>query len=117
MSTPVVIRLPGATSAWERDAGIDDIARVAEAADGAEFYRYDGMVLDPCAVQPHAPIWIGGRTIRSLRRATTLADGGIPFGPSSAELSRMLAAVDLPDYCQQLAALRALADGIEGVQR
>jgi hypothetical protein len=102
---------------------------------------------------------VGGRTLRSLRRGVTLADGWIPFALSADELRRMLAAVDLPPdfdvvlscgpldptgaaddvlrrltalgdlgatsatcaiaadsaahYCDQLAALRALADEIE----
>jgi probable F420-dependent oxidoreductase len=44
-----------------------------------EFYSFSGMVVDPCAVQDRVPIWIGGRTLRSLRRAATLADGWAPF--------------------------------------
>src|SRR5205807_10250917 len=30
---------------------------------------YESVVVDPCAVQDRMPIWIGGRTARSLRRA------------------------------------------------
>ena len=44
------------------------------------YYAFDGMVVDPCAVQPHVPFWIGGRTARSLRRAVELAEGWCPFG-------------------------------------
>ena len=40
-----------------------------------EFYSFGGLTVDPCALQPHMPFWIGGRTKRSLRRAVTLADG------------------------------------------
>jgi probable F420-dependent oxidoreductase len=47
-----------------------------------EFYSFGGMVVDPCAVQDRVPIWIGGRTLRSLRRAATLADGWAPFNVS-----------------------------------
>ncbi len=47
-----------------------------------EFYSFSGMVVDPCAVQNPVPIWIGGRTLRSLRRAATLADGWAPFNVS-----------------------------------
>src|SRR6476620_7290593 len=32
-------------------------------------YEYEGFVVDPCAGQPRVPIWVGGRTARSLRRA------------------------------------------------
>ncbi len=60
------------------------------------FYRYGGVVVEPCAIQPQVPIWVGGRTVRSLRRAVRLADGWMPFGLSVAELSAMLAGVDAP---------------------
>lgn len=60
------------------------------------YYAYDDVVLDPCAVQPHVPIWVGGRTRRSLRRAVALADGWIPFGLKTTELAAMLATVDVP---------------------
>jgi hypothetical protein len=52
--------------------------------------------MDPCAAQERVPMWVGGRTLRSLRRAVTLADGWIPFGLSTKDITRMLAAVELP---------------------
>ena len=42
-------------------------------------YDFDGFVVDPTAVQERVPIWIGGRTARSLRRAVELGDGWAPF--------------------------------------
>ena len=54
-------------------------------------YSFDGFVVDPCSVQTDVPIWIGGRTARSLRRAVELADGWAPFGLTLAELGPMLA--------------------------
>ena len=59
---------------------------VPEPAYHGEFYSFSGMVVDPCAVQDQVPIWIGGRTLRSLRRAVTLADGWAPFNVSLAEV-------------------------------
>lgn len=53
-----------------------------EPAYHGQFYSFDGVVVDPCAVQSHVPIWFGGRTVRSLRRAATLADGWAPFNVS-----------------------------------
>lgn len=44
-----------------------------------EFFDYDGFVVDPHAVQSRVPIWVGGRTARSLHRALDLADGWAPF--------------------------------------
>ena len=38
------------------------------------------------------PIWVGGRTRRSLRRALDLGDGWIPFGLALDEVAPMLAA-------------------------
>ncbi|HKI41946.1 MAG TPA: LLM class F420-dependent oxidoreductase, partial [Mycobacterium sp.] len=49
----------------------------------------------PCAVQPHVPIWIGGRTPRSLRRAATLADGWAPFGVGLPQVRDWLSRFDL----------------------
>jgi probable F420-dependent oxidoreductase len=56
-----------------------------------EHHAYDGFVVDPCAVQPRVPIWVGGRTARSLRRAVELADGWAPFGLARADLAEMIA--------------------------
>lgn len=53
-------------------------------------YEYEGFVVDPHAVQERVPIWIGGRTARSLRRAVELADGWAPFGIGTADLATML---------------------------
>ena len=62
-----------------------------EPAYRGQHYAYDGFVVDPCAVQPYVPIWIGGRTARSLRRAIELADGWAPFGLARADLTDMVA--------------------------
>ena len=59
---------------------------VPEPSYDGEFYSFSGMVVDPCAVQDRVPIWVGGRTLRSLRRAVTLADGWAPFNVSLAEV-------------------------------
>src|SRR5689334_10094004 len=55
------------------------------------FYAFDGMVVDPHARQAHMPMWVGGRTARSLRRAVELGDGWAPFGLSRAEMAEMIA--------------------------
>ncbi|TDD80203.1 TIGR03619 family F420-dependent LLM class oxidoreductase [Actinomadura darangshiensis] len=58
-------------------------------------YDYSGLVVEPHAVQEHVPMWIGGRSERSLRRALA-ADGWVPFGLPLRTLAEMLAARDLP---------------------
>ena len=48
-----------------------------------EYYDYEGFVVEPAGrSRPDMPIWIGGRTSRSLRRAVELGDGWVPFGLS-----------------------------------
>jgi probable F420-dependent oxidoreductase len=55
-----------------------------------EFYDFEGFLVDPCAVQTRVPMWVGGRTYRSLRRAVELGDGWAPFGLRTADLAEML---------------------------
>jgi probable F420-dependent oxidoreductase len=59
-------------------------------------YSFSGLVIDPCAVQPHVPIWIGGRTLRSLRRAVELADGWTPFAVTPEQVKYWLGRFDVP---------------------
>jgi probable F420-dependent oxidoreductase len=60
------------------------------------FYQFDAVALEPCAVQPRVPIWVGGRTMRSLRRAVKLADGWMPFGLTLSEIRTLLGRVEKP---------------------
>jgi probable F420-dependent oxidoreductase len=53
-------------------------------------YEFAGFVVDPHAVQMDMPIWIGGQSARSLRRAVELADGWAPFGLRTSDLATML---------------------------
>ncbi|MBB2740776.1 UNVERIFIED_ORG: alkanesulfonate monooxygenase SsuD/methylene tetrahydromethanopterin reductase-like flavin-dependent oxidoreductase (luciferase family) [Microbispora rosea subsp. rosea] len=54
-------------------------------------------MVEPHAVQPRVPLWIGGRTPRSLRRAATYGDGWVPFGLPLETLASMVREADLPD--------------------
>jgi probable F420-dependent oxidoreductase len=54
-------------------------------------YEFSDFIVDPCAVQARVPIWIGGRSARSLRRALELADGWDPFGLGHERLGDLLA--------------------------
>lgn len=90
---------------WQdRGARADDTIRALRASlstprptYAGEFFRFESMAVEPCAAQPRVPIWVGGRTMRSLRRAVTLGDGWMPFGLHTAEMAKMLTAVDIPD--------------------
>ena len=66
-----------------------------EPAYNGDFYDFSGLVVDPCAVQEHVPIWIGGRTFRSLRRAVAHGDGWSPFGISLSQARAWLERVDV----------------------
>lgn len=81
----------------ERGPMADDALRALRAAlsspepsyDGP-YFTFGGFRVDPTAMQAEVPIWIGGRTARSLRRAVELGDGWAPFGLRSADLAAML---------------------------
>jgi probable F420-dependent oxidoreductase len=82
----------------DRGARGDDAIRALTASFGVAepeyhgtHYDYSGFIVDPTSVQAPVPIWIGGRTMRSLRRAVALADGWSPFGLTLPELAAMLA--------------------------
>ncbi|MGW4126147.1 LLM class F420-dependent oxidoreductase [Nocardia sp. NPDC004711] len=59
-------------------------------------YEFSDMVVEPHAMQARVPLWIGGRTQRSLRRAAELGDGWVPFGLSGSAVRSTLERVDLP---------------------
>lgn len=58
-------------------------------------FSYEGVVVDPCGPRRHVPMWVGGRTRRSLRRAVELGDGWVPFGLELDALAGLLADEEL----------------------
>lgn len=72
------------------------LSRREPAYHGAHF-DYEGLVVEPHAVQDRVPLWIGGRTPRSLRRALAYGDGWVPFGLPLERLREMVGAASLPD--------------------
>ncbi len=55
-------------------------------------YDFAGVTVDPTTVQEHVPVWIGGRTARSLRRAVELdCDAWAPFALEPEEVRDLLA--------------------------
>jgi probable F420-dependent oxidoreductase len=88
----------------DRGARADDALRALRAALSrpepayhGSYYDFEGFVVDPCAVQVRVPLWVGGRTLRSLRRAVDLGDGWAPFGLTRDETAAMLQRVEHPD--------------------
>jgi probable F420-dependent oxidoreductase len=87
-------------------AAFDDRGRRADDALGAlraalsrrepeyhgAYVDFAGLVVEPHAVQERVPLWVGGRSGRSLRRALELGDGWVPFGLRTDELRTMLEA-------------------------
>ena len=78
----------------DRGTRADDAMRTLRAALSQR--EYEGFLIDPCALQTRVPMWVGGRTLRSLRRAIALGDGWAPFGLTLAEMAAMLQQVELP---------------------
>jgi probable F420-dependent oxidoreductase len=71
------------------------LSQSAPSYDGPHF-SFSGLVIDPCAVQERVPIWVGGRTKRSLRRAVELGDGWTPFAVTPDQVAEWLAEFELP---------------------
>lgn len=92
-----------AASFADRGARADDAIAALRAAwgttrpdyDGA-FYRFGSLQVEPCGIQPRVPIWVGGRTARSLRRALQFGDGWMPFALGRNEITTMLDGRSLP---------------------
>jgi probable F420-dependent oxidoreductase len=95
--------LVGASFA-DRGARADDALRALRASLGrpaveyhGSHFDYDDLIVEPHALNPHVPFWVGGRTRRSLRRAVELADGWAPFGLKLDDVARWLATAEPPD--------------------
>jgi probable F420-dependent oxidoreductase len=91
----------------DRNDRSDDAIRALRAAFGRRqpayrgpFYQFDDMVVDPCGVQTDVPLWIGGQSRRSLRRAVELGDGWCPFGLTPREVATWLAQAQSTDAWQ-----------------
>jgi probable F420-dependent oxidoreductase len=91
-----LLGLGGAEFTERGDRG-DDALRALRAALGQRepryrggYYDFAGFTIDPCALQRHVPLWIGGRSHRSLRRAVALGDGWVPFGLEVEAMAAMI---------------------------
>ncbi len=75
----------------------DDAIRAIRAAWGHRIpeyhgthYDFEGFIVEPSGLDRHVPIWVGGRTRRSLRRAIELGDAWMPFGFKLEDLTTLL---------------------------
>jgi probable F420-dependent oxidoreductase len=87
----------------DRGVRADDAIRALRASLGEHipsysgpFYAFGGMIVEPHTIQGRVPIWMGGRSRRSLRRATSMGDGWMPFGLALDQVAAMLAESDRP---------------------
>lgn len=58
---------------------------------GGKYVRFDGLVLDPKPAQHPLPIWVGGESGPSLRRAARFGDAWYPIGTNNQHLLDSLA--------------------------
>ncbi|MHB8593747.1 MAG: TIGR03619 family F420-dependent LLM class oxidoreductase [Acidimicrobiales bacterium] len=86
----------------DRGERADDALRAIRASFGRRaprydgpYYRYDEVIVEPCGLDRRLPVWVGGRSRRSLRRALALGDGWVPFGLGLAELAALLGDAEL----------------------
>jgi len=99
----------------DRGERADDAIRALRAAWAQPVPRYEGkyysfsdLAVIPHAVQPRAPIWIGGKSRRSLRRAVELGDAWAPVFVPLPEIRAMLDAFDLPPGFEVVLQTRAV---------
>jgi len=81
----------------KRGAAFEDALRALRACFGeptpkyrGTHYTIAGFRVDPTSPQKPPPIWLGGRSARSLRRAIALGDGWNPFRLDAAQLEHLL---------------------------
>jgi probable F420-dependent oxidoreductase len=71
-----------------------------------KYVHYNRLLMEPKPVQkPHPPIWVGGESGPSLRRAAKLGDAWYPIGTNNAHLLD-----SLPRYRAGVARLRQLTE-------
>ncbi|HEY7438237.1 MAG TPA: LLM class F420-dependent oxidoreductase [Acidimicrobiia bacterium] len=97
-----------------RGARADDAIRAIQASWGrrepryqGDHYAFEGFVVDPEAPRTRVPLWVGGRTGRSLRRAVELGDAWVPFLVPPDEVRAML------DHARELDAWNARTEPLE----
>ncbi len=91
-----------------RNERSDDAIRALRASFGrsqpeydGKHFRFRGMIIDPCGVQDRVPIWIGGRTRRSLRRAVELGDAWYPFAVTPQQVADWISESQSTEAWQQ----------------
>jgi probable F420-dependent oxidoreductase len=85
-----VVTTPYAERGAVTDEYLDAMRRLwteAQPVIHGKYVHYEGLVFDPRPVQrPHPPIWVGGESGPSMRRAARLGDAWYPIGSNNAHL-------------------------------
>lgn len=81
----------------QRGARYSDSMKAVKASFGkrlpeyeGEYYNFDDFIIDPCADQQDLPLWVGGRSLRSLRRGIEDGDGWAPFALTLEQTAEMI---------------------------
>jgi probable F420-dependent oxidoreductase len=105
----------------ERNELFDEALEVMQAvwqggdvAHEGRHFQARGVRMVPTPVStPRPPIWIGGNSTRSIRRAVTSYDGWAPFGTGGYGKASRTAEIDgIDDLVARIAVARALADDV-----
>jgi len=87
-----------------RGARADDALSALRAAWGVRVpdyhgthYDFAGFVVEPLPVQERVPVWVGGKSRRSLQRAALHGDGWAPFALAPQAIAGLLSETELPD--------------------
>jgi probable F420-dependent oxidoreductase len=75
-----------------------------------EHYDFEDLLVEPHAVHEDVPLWVGGRSRRSLGRAVALADGWAPFGLKRGAFADWIREADVPDGFEVVAQPGARVD-------
>ena len=73
-------------------------------------YDYEDLLVEPHATTEHVPIWVGGRSSRSLDRAVALGDGWAPFGLKRTDFADWLQRRSRPEGFEVVAQPGSLVD-------
>ncbi len=88
-----------------------------EPAYHGEFQDFEGFIIDPCAVQDRVPLWVGGRSLASLKRAASLGEGWSPFAVRPSEAAGWIKQVELPSGFEVVLPPTSMLDPIDEPER
>ena len=73
----------------------------SRAANEGPHWSFDDIVVDPTGIQERLPIWVGGRTMPSLRRAVELATCGCRSSSDPTRCAQCSTVRETPAWAQR----------------